>query len=81
MINAVGDQKINGKVFTDSIKYFDVTVNGNSTDSTGLSANGKVFNIVSSGYGTTYGSYFVVINQYDSNNNIISTTTFTLPIE
>ena len=63
---------------TSTIKYFDITINGNATGSTGLSDDGKTFNVVNSFYGTTYASATVRVIQYDSSGNVVNVTSFSI---
>ena len=57
--------------WTTSIKNFIVTINGNATTATGISADGTIFNVVNSYYGNTYGSAFVRIVQYSAEGRIV----------
>ena len=76
MSETINLENVSGTFSTADIKYFDVTVNGKSTSATGISSDGKTFNIVGTNYGTTYNGASVRVTQYDSNGNVIDITTF-----
>ena len=63
-----------GQFATEEILYWYITVNGNATQSTGVSGN--TFNIVSDSYGTTYTGASVQIIQYDAQGGIVKITNF-----
>ncbi|MBQ3116520.1 MAG: type II secretion system protein [Clostridia bacterium] len=63
---------------TEQIKFFDITSNGNATSKTGLSADGKTFNIVNSKYNNEIGGASVRIIQYNDAGLPIAITTWKL---
>ena len=69
----------NGVFSTKTIKAFDITVNGDATETTGVSADGHTFNIVNSKYGHTWGSANVKIMMYDANDNLTAVYTYSFP--
>ena len=66
----------NGTISTKTIKYFDITSNGNATSETGISADGKTFNIVNPNYNNVIGGASVRLIQYDALGNILKITTW-----
>ena len=58
-------------ITTSQIKFFDITSNGNATTETGISADGKIFNVVNDKYNNEIGGASVKIVQYDALGNII----------
>ena len=69
------------KISTKNVKFFDVTSNRTATAVTGLSNDGKVFNIVNGNYNSVIGEAFVRIIQYDSLGNILKNTTWDITPE
>lgn len=66
-----------GSTFTtETIKFFDITINGGATSESGLSGN--TYNVVSAAYGNTYNSASVRVTQYDASGNVLGVTVFNI---
>ena len=72
---------VDGTLTTSLVKYYDITVNGDATTETGVSEDGNTYNIVNEKYNNEYANASVRIIQYDANDNILSITVWTLPVE
>ena len=69
----------NGESFiTKTVKNYNITINGDATQTTGISADGTTYNVVRSTYGHTYGAAFARIIQYDAEDRIVKISTLNL---
>ena len=76
----VEDCALNGDNFvTNKVRYYDITVNGDATPKTGISADGHTFNIVNDNYGTSYGSAGITIKLYNEAGTLLAVYTYNFP--
>lgn len=69
---------VEGNLVSSEIKNFDITSNGTATTETGLSDDGKTYNVVSEAYNNEIGGASVRLVQYDKNGEVICVTEWTL---
>ena len=69
-----------GSYTTNRVRQYDISVNGDATTTTGISADGHTFNIVNPNYGHTYGSAGVTIKIYAADGALIGVYTYAFPV-